>query len=146
MTLEEIGREYLETAKKIKMQLKELRAKLKTCEDEKERDILKYRISVLTPALTDCNQTAERCLCYYGNATRSGGQINVQRKSDGPGRGKRSDRGAGVSERKAACTDSIYNGQRTDPPTERNCDNGSAKEQNDFSDRRRAKYMSQLGF
>lgn len=65
MTLKEIAEGYREAAVPLRKRLHELRQELKQTTDPEERWHLKRRIAELTPMLTQVNELAELCECYY---------------------------------------------------------------------------------
>ena len=85
MTLYEMGAEYRASAEKVHEQLKELRKRKKEDINPADRADIEYRISVLTPILTDLKKTAERCEQYYGATNGDIGHCNKKRL-DGNGR------------------------------------------------------------
>ena len=67
MTLENLGREYLKEADRLKARLCELNLLLKRERDEEQKLMLKRRIYYLYTEMRDTEQTAEYLLNYYSS-------------------------------------------------------------------------------
>ncbi len=72
MTLENLGREYLKEADRLKARLCELNLLLKREKDEEQRLMLKRRIYYLYTEMRDTEQTAEYLLNYYSSDQNNG--------------------------------------------------------------------------
>lgn len=65
MTLQELSREYEESAKLLRKRLSQLRYMLEDAEDPEDIFHIKRRIAELTPMLTQMNELAELTARYY---------------------------------------------------------------------------------
>ncbi len=65
MTMEELSREYLASAKLLSDRLRQLRGMLEQTQDPEEIWHIRYRIRVLTPMLTQMYDLAELTARYY---------------------------------------------------------------------------------
>lgn len=80
MTLENLGREYLKEADRLKARLCELNLLLKRERDEEQKLMLKRRIYYLYTEMRDTEQTAEYLLNYYSSEKELG--CEKERKFD----------------------------------------------------------------
>lgn len=65
MTLQEMSACYAESAAAVAAILRELRARLRSSEDENERIFLRCRISMLNAVLTQARELAQLTAHYY---------------------------------------------------------------------------------
>lgn len=84
MTLQELGREYEESAELLRVRLRQLRRSLKESDSPEERANLRRRIAELQPLLTDCNKIAKFCKCYYEKGFYINSGAFGQRERDRP--------------------------------------------------------------
>lgn len=119
MTLYEMGAEYRASAEKVREQLKELRKRKKEDIEPAERADIEYKISVLTPILTDLKKTAERCEQYYGVTNGCSGHCDEKRLDGDRRRTRRARTNASHRERILGKT-ANDNAKRIDRDTARN--------------------------
>lgn len=65
MNLYQLGQEYFEGSKKLRVRALEVMELLKKCEDPEERLLLKRRVYYLVTESRDCLETANLLMGYY---------------------------------------------------------------------------------
>lgn len=65
MTLQELSADYASAAELLRQRLRTLRCRLHASKDAEERLLLRKRIAVLQPMLTEMNALAELTAHYY---------------------------------------------------------------------------------